>query len=128
MSRTPKDVDMLVTIRDGTDLADLATVGRKLRGHAQSLSRGGDLFLADEQHNYLGRTCPWKQCGPGIRVRCEALHCGKRPFLYDDLNVIRLPFDLIAHPPIELWPAVVSRVPVPADLAEVVIRPLGQGA
>jgi predicted nucleotidyltransferase len=121
----PKDIDMLVTVAVGTDLTELSTVGRKLRGHAQSLGRGGDLFLADEQHNYLGRTCPWKRCEPGIRVSCEAQHCGQRPFLYDDLHVLRLPKALIAQPPIELWPAVVSRVAVPADLEGIVIRPLG---
>ena len=88
--------------------------------------RRGDLFLADEQHNYLGRTYPWKRCEPGVRIRCEAQHCGTRPFLYDDLHVIRLSKELIAQPPIELWPAVVSRVPLPADLEEIVIRPLNQ--
>jgi hypothetical protein len=87
--------------------------------------RRGDLFLADEQHNYLGRTCPWKRCEPGIRASCEAQHCGQRPFLYDDLHLIRLSKELIAQPPIELWPAVVSRVAVPADLEEIVIRRLG---
>jgi len=54
----------------------LATLGRKLQGHAQSFARGGDVFLADPQGHYLGRTCPWKRCGPGIRLRCDALHCG----------------------------------------------------
>jgi hypothetical protein len=106
------------------DLAPLATLGRKLQGHAQSFRRGGDLFLADPQGRYLGRTCPWKRCGPGIRVRCGALHCGRRHYLYDDLQVIRLSETLIAEPPIELWPQVVARVPVPGDVEQVLLEPL----
>jgi hypothetical protein len=79
-------------------------LGRKLQGHAQNFGRGGDVFLADRQHRYLGRTCPWKQCGPGIRASCDALHCGRRPYLHDDLETIKLPPNLIASPPLELWP------------------------
>jgi predicted nucleotidyltransferase len=56
----PKDVDMLVTVTDDADFAPLAKLGRKLEGHAQGFNRGGEVFLADPQGNYLGRTCPWK--------------------------------------------------------------------
>ena len=71
----PKDADVLVTISSETDLTPLATLGRKLQGHAQSFNRGGEVFLADPDHRYLGRTCPWKRCGLGIRdlMRCLAL-------------------------------------------------------
>jgi predicted nucleotidyltransferase len=86
----PKDVDMLVTVTDDADLAPLATLGRKLQGHAQGFNRGGEVFLADPQGNYLGRTCSWKRCGPGIRMSCDALHCGRRHYLHDDLKAICL--------------------------------------
>lgn len=86
----PKDADMLVTVANNADLVHLAALGRKLQGHAQSINCGGEVFLADSQNNYLGRTCPWKQCGPGIRASFDALNCGKRPFLHDDLSDIRL--------------------------------------
>ncbi len=122
----PKDVDMLVTVTDSADLIRLATLGRKLSGHAQNIGRGGEVFLADEQDNYLGRICPWKRCGPGIRLSCDALHCGRRPYLHDDLKEIKLPKSLVAEPPLELWPEVVTRVPVPADVDEIVIRSLQQ--
>jgi hypothetical protein len=112
----PKDADLLVTITDKADLAPLAKLGRKLQGHTQSFGRGGEVFLADLQGNYLGRTCPWKRCGPGIRASCDALHCGQRLYLHDDFEDIRLNKDLIAAPPIELWPEVVTRVPVPEDI------------
>jgi hypothetical protein len=87
----PKDADLLVTVTDDADLTPLATVGRKLQGHAQNFNRGGEVFLADPAHRYLGRICPWKQCGPGIRASCDALHCGRRPFLHDDLATISAP-------------------------------------
>ena len=121
----PKDVDMLVTVTDDADLARLAKLGRKLQGHAQGFNRGGEVFLADPQGNYLGRTCPWKRCGPGIRVSCDALHCGRRHYLHDDLEAICLSKDLIAAPPLELWPEVVARVPIPEDVEKALIVPLG---
>jgi predicted nucleotidyltransferase len=120
----PMDADLLVTVAEGSDLAPLATLGRKLQGHAQSFNRGGEVFLADPQGHYLGRTCPWKECGPGIRLSCDALHCGRRPYLHDDLEAIRLPGSLIAAPPIELWPRVVARVLVPEDVEQALLAPL----
>ncbi len=114
----PKDVDVLVTVTDDADLAPLAKLGRKLSGHCQSFGRGGEVFLANPQGNYLGRTCPWKQCGPGIRMGCDALHCGGRLYLHDDLETIRLAQDLIAAPPLELWPQVVARAPIPQDVEQ----------
>ena len=120
----PKDADLLVTVTDDMDLTPLATLGRKLQGHAQSFARGGEVFLADPQGHYLGRTCPWKWCGPGIRISCDALHCGQRPYLHDDLETICLDESLIVAPPIELWPQVVARVPVPGDVEQELLRPL----
>ncbi|UCC61622.1 MAG: hypothetical protein JSV36_12535 [Anaerolineae bacterium] len=123
----PKDADLLVTVTDEMDLAPLATLGRKLQGHAQSFARGGDVFLADPRGRYLGRTCPWKQCGPGIRQRCDALHCGRRPYLHDDWAAVRLPGSLVAAPPIELWPEVSARVPVPEDVEQILLASLREG-
>jgi hypothetical protein len=120
----PKDVDMLVTVTDEMDLEPLATLGRKLSGHCQSMGYGGEVFLANPKGQYLGRTCPWRQCGPGIRMSCYAQHCGRRHYLYDDLQVIRLRKGLIAAPPIDLWPEVVARVPVPEDVEAVLLLPL----
>jgi predicted nucleotidyltransferase len=122
----PKDADLLVTVAEDMDLAPLATLGRKIQGHAQSFNRGADVFLAGPKGNYLGRTCPWKRCGPGIRARCDALHCGRRPYLHDDLETIRLSRELIAAPPIELWPQVVTRVAAPEDLEQALLVPLRQ--
>jgi hypothetical protein len=120
----PKDADILVTVADEANLASLAALGRKLQGHAQGFSRGGEVFLADPEGNYLGRTCPWKRCGPGIRASCDALHCGQRHYLHDDLEAICLAKDLIAAPPLELWPEIATRVPIPGDVERALIMPL----
>jgi hypothetical protein len=112
----PKDADLLGTITDDADLEPLARLGRRLQGRAQSRNRGGDIFLADPRGNYFGRTCHWTRCGPGIRISCDALHCGWRHYLHDDLRAIRLPKSLIAAPPLELWPRQVVRIPLPEDL------------
>jgi hypothetical protein len=122
----PKDADLLVTITDDADLTLLAAQGRKLLGHCQSRGSGGEVFLANPSGDYLGRLCPWKRCGPGIRASCDALHCGRRHYLHDDLDVIRLPQSLIAAPPIELWPQALTRVTVPADVEAGLLAPLRQ--
>lgn len=122
----PKDIDLLVTVDDATDLAPLATQGRKLLGRTMSYGNcGTDIFLSTPSHQYLGRLCAWKVCQAGIRMRCDALHCGLRPYLHDDLRTITLAHSLIVEPPIELWPKVVARVPVPDDVQKVLIGALG---
>ena len=126
---SPNDIDLLVTITEDMDLAPLAKAARQLNGRAMQSgrSRGGDVFLADPSGNYLGRTCPWKECGPGIRQSCDALHCGQRHYLHDDLKAITLQPALIQAPPIELWPQVVTRVAVPADVEELLLKPIRAG-
>jgi len=113
----PKDVDLLVTVDDEMDLTELATLGRRLSGRLQSLASGADIFLACPGNRYLGRLCLWRECAPGIRLSCDALNCGRRHFLHDDLRTVRLPKSLVISPPVEVWPRVVIRVPIPPDLA-----------
>jgi predicted nucleotidyltransferase len=120
----PKDVDLLVTVADDADLSPLAKLARRLQGHLQSAGLGSDVFLADPTGRYLGRVCPWSRCGPGIRVSCDALHCGRRTFLHDDLETVRLTEALVALPPVELWPEVLVRVEVPDDVRDA-LRSLG---
>jgi hypothetical protein len=119
----PKDADLLITVSDDCDLSALAAAGRRVQGRAMSFGRGGEIFLCNAQGHYLGRTCPWKQCAPGIRARCDALHCGARPYLHDDLESITLAEALMAEPPIELWPEFRARVPVPEDVERLLLRP-----
>lgn len=121
---TPKDADVLVTVAPDCDLARLAKAGRALKGHAQTRDSGADIFLASPDGRYIGRTCGWRECRPGIRVACRALHCGATEFLNDDLQVLNLAPALIAQPPIDLWPQVARRVAVPADVEQVLLEPL----
>ncbi len=116
----PKDIDVLVVVADDADLAPLATCARRLQGQAQSFNRGADVFLADERGTYIGRTCHWRDCRPGVRQSCDALHCGRRPYLHDDLDAITLNSTIVLSPPVTLWPYVERRGELPADVEEVV--------
>jgi hypothetical protein len=42
----------------------------------------------------------------------------------DDIPAVRLNAGLVLAPPIELWPAVQTRVPVPGDVEAIVLAPL----
>ncbi len=120
----PEDADLLVTVTDDMDLTPLASLSRKMLGHAQSMNLGVDVFLTDPHNKYLGRICLWKECAPGIRMRCDALHCGRRHYLHDDLKDIKLAHSVIAAPPLELWPEVVARVPLPQDIEQRLLFPI----
>jgi hypothetical protein len=120
----PKDADVLVTVEDTADLTALAAAGRKLKGRAQSRNKGADVFLADPSGNYIGRTCHWRVCHPGVRASCDARHCGRRAFLHDDLDAIMLDAALIHMPPLELWPAIVRRAQLPSDVETQLVQRL----
>ena len=118
----PKDVDLLVTIEQRVDLTQLARAGRRLKGLAQTINLGADIFLADSAGHYLGRICQYRECHP--RVACRAQHCGLRAHLNDDLQIVTLLKDLIAWPPVELWPKVVRTLTPPADVEEILLTKL----
>jgi predicted nucleotidyltransferase len=120
----PKDADVLVVVEDNADLTPLASAGRRLKGRAQSKNRGADIFLADIHGNYIGRTCHWRECRPGIRASCDARHCGRRAFLHDDLDDVTLDAALINAPPLELWPNVVRRTRLPQDVEQQLVQPI----
>lgn len=123
----PKDVDVLVTVTPMVDLPRLAKLGRRLKGSAQArLNSGADVFLADEMGRYLGRICHYRQCHP--RVLCHAKHCGAVQHLADDLDAVCLDTTLIATPPVQLWPEVVTRLSVPEDVERLLLAPLRASA
>jgi len=111
----PKDIDVLVVVADDADLAPLARCSRRLQGHAQGFNRG-----ADERGRYIGRTCRWKDCRPGVRQACDALHCGRRPYLHDDLDAIGLNTDVVLSPPVTVSPFVERQIALPPDVEEVI--------
>jgi hypothetical protein len=45
-------------------------------------------------------------------------------YLNDDLQVVSLAPTLIAAPPIDLWPQIVRRLEVPADVEQLLLEPL----
>ena len=118
----PKDVDVLVTIDGAVELVELARAGRRLQGVAQTVNLGADIFLANENGCYVGRICHYRKCFP--RVACLAQNCGRREHLNDDLQVVTLSKELIATPPVTLWPNVVRRVTVPPDVEALLLTDL----
>jgi hypothetical protein len=118
----PKDADVLVTIEDGLDLGPLASAARRLKGTAQQMNLGADIFLANAQGGYVGRICHYRECH--ARAACRAQHCGRQAHLNDDLHVVTLAHALIVSPPVELWPEIRRRVPVPDDVENLLLAGL----
>ena len=118
----PKDADVLVTIDPAIDLGPLARLGRRLKGTAQTINLGADIFLADAAGRYMGRICHYRECRP--RVACRALSCGRRQHLNDDLQIVTLSPTLVGAPPIDLWPRIVARCAVPADTHALLVAKL----
>lgn len=101
----------------------LARITRQLLGKTLQTGDGcaADVFLCNPQGEYLGRICSWKACVPGIRQSCQAQHCERRTFLSDDLQNVQLDPALIAGPPLELWPEIITRADLPDDVREVLV-------
>ncbi|HKO99509.1 MAG TPA: hypothetical protein VJU86_21085 [Pyrinomonadaceae bacterium] len=118
--QNPKDIDFLLTVDDEVDLEPLARLGRKVKGAAQQINHGADIFLRNAEGMYIGRTCHWRECGWG-RVRCDALNCGKRLYLHDDLNAVALSEETMLSS-MELWPKLEHREGLPTDLGNVIAR------
>ena len=116
---SPKDADVLVTVQDDADLGSLAKLGRRLKGTAQTRNLGADIFLADQAGHYIGRTCSFKECHP--RSACAGKSCGAYNWVCDDFEAVRLSDELIAEPPLEVWPTVVVRATLPTDAREILI-------
>jgi len=120
--KSPKDIDLVLYIASGADLTLLAGLARRLKGRLQGLNLGADAFLASADRKYLGRLCSWKDCRPGVRAACDALHCGRRPYLHDDLGAVTLAAALVANPPVEVWPRSILRRRIATDLERMVAR------
>jgi hypothetical protein len=114
----PKDIDFLVAVDDDIDLEPLARLGRKMKGRAQQMNRGADIFLTDAEGRYIGRTCSWRECGWGVRRSCDALNCGKRHYLHDDLVTVTLSPETV-RAALELWPSLQLRFGLPKDLEKI---------
>jgi len=120
--KNPKDIDLVLYIADDADLIQVAALARRLKGRLQAHNLGADAFLANANREYLGRTCSWNDCRPGVRASCDALNCGRRPYLHDDLTTVMLATDLVREPPVEIWPRCVLRSSIAADVKRMVAR------
>jgi len=118
----PKDADVLVSIDTTTPMNDLARIGRRFQGRAQGINSTADVFLVDLDGRYLGRVCHYRECHP--RAGCGARHCGARPHVTDDLDVVSLDHPSILRPPLVLHPSVIATVEVPADVAALLLARL----
>ena len=65
--------------RAALDLSSLARFSRRLKGMAQTINLGADVFLADTTGRYLGRICHYRECNP--RVLSRSSIAGKRTIL-----------------------------------------------
>ncbi len=54
------------------------------------------------------------------------MHCGARPYLHDDFNAIRVKEEVIAQPPVLLWPNLAAAEEVPPDVREQLIEQLAR--
>lgn len=114
--KNPKDIDLLLAIAAGADIAPLAKLTRQMQGRIQRGLLGADVFLVEEG-NYLGRPCRYRE--PHMRVVCanDNLRCSlDRAFLCDTSTAFTLKKALLASPPIILYPRLHAEVPVPADV------------
>jgi hypothetical protein len=118
----PEDIDVLMVVSDGGKSGTAGAVCVETAGYTQGVNRGADVFLADKRSRSIGRICHWKDCRPGVRQACDALHCGRRPFLHDDLTAIRLNSAVVQALPVTVWPIVERRVELPPDVEEMVLR------
>jgi hypothetical protein len=80
------------------------------------------LIPKDADGCYVGRICHYRKCFP--RVACLAQNCGRRVHLNDDFQVVTLSKELIAAPPVTLWPNLVRRVTVPPDVEALLLTDL----
>jgi hypothetical protein len=113
---------VLVTIGADIDLSFLARISRRLKGTAQKINLGADIFLADATGRYLGRICHYRECH--ARAACRALNCGQRQHLNDDHQIVTLGSALIAAPPVDLWPRIINRCPVLGDTETLLLAEL----
>ena len=120
----PKDADLLITLEGDIDLEPLAKVARRLKGRANSINLGADIFLCDQDGRYFGRICGFRECHH--RMACRAQHCGGRDHLNDDLHVVTLAGELCRSPPLTLWPRIDKRGVLPDDVERLLVAPLAR--
>jgi len=59
-----------------------------------------------------------------LLMACNGKQCVEGTYIQDDFDEVCLSRDVVERPPIELWPQVVRRIPVPTDVEEQLIQSL----
>lgn len=72
----PADVDLALALQDLEDLVALAKAARQI----SSTTHAWEVFVFGSGPVYLGRLCHRRDC-PTLRARCDAIDCGRTPFL-----------------------------------------------
>ncbi|MBL8692763.1 MAG: hypothetical protein JNJ88_01565 [Planctomycetes bacterium] len=121
----PKDIDFLLTVSAEIDMGAAALAGRRLKGSLQGYNSGADVFLCDIHHQYIGRTCSYRECRP--RVACEGTDCRPDSRLATDFHLVKLHPDLCKNPPVIVWPIPHIAVPIPDDVAQMLERLTARG-
>jgi hypothetical protein len=114
--RNPKDIDIVLTIAAGADIAPLSKLKRQMQGRIQRGLLGADVFLVEEGQ-YIGRPCRFREPHPRVACAHADLRCSlDRAFLCDTSATFTLKDKLLASPPIVLYPEFQTNVSVPADV------------
>ena len=113
--KNPEILCLVVTVSEDAPIKPIADAGRKLKSRMQSMptAAGADVFLASETHEYLGRTCSYRECHP--RAACQGSQCNGT-FVNNDFHVFTLEKEVIQSPPVEVFPQVIIRSRIPDDL------------
>lgn len=116
----PKDIDILVYLKPGADIESIAALKRKFQGRIDRGTMGADIFLA-ENGKYIGRACCYKE--PWVRAVCaqQKLCCNRdRIFLCDTSQSFALKPEIVANPPVVVYPDFSTESAIPNDLKEMI--------
>ena len=122
--KNPKDIDLLLTLTPGANIAPLSRLKRQMQGRIQRGLLGADVFLMEEG-KYLGRPCRYREPHPRVVCAHDGLMCSlERSFLCNTSAAFNLEKKLLVSPPIILFPKFRASVEVPADIRTVFMNTL----
>jgi predicted nucleotidyltransferase len=115
----PKDIDLLITVKPGSDLKRLATLRRKTQGRIQQGLLGTDMFIVDTGE-YIGRLCRYREPHPRVSCCDDKLVCDStKTFLCDTSRNFVIPQSLVDYPTIILYPEFSAPPGTPDDVLQI---------
>ncbi len=94
----PDDFDLMVFIKDVQCIPAISSSIRSIT----STFHAHDVFLFDENRQYLGRVCHRKKC-PALSVECKVYGCGKVKYLQVIEGFTFQAKQALAQKPVPLW-------------------------